>query len=322
MTDFLLNFCKIKWFNLRLFLQLILTTIKIAKKITGTSLVMDYERFLNANSLKHNFEKDISNLYDLELIIVACEKDFDVINQTLHLTLRSLSNFNSIKVKMIVPSQDILKIKRLKLALSHEIQIIDERSIVNGRVFLEIKNLFKDRDTWVYQQLLKLYSVAQSTAQVVMVLDADTVLVQKLKWIISGGRQLLMPSHEYNKPYYSFLEAIKINQANPKFTFVSHHMIYFPTILRQILTNLKVDDQLQLIKLFSLHAALDSFSPVCVDYELYGQWMSSNLKMKVYYGKWANLGISRTKLEKTLNSPLQMKLYSKCFNSISFHSWS
>ena len=290
--------------------------------MNNTNLVLEYERFLEANSLKYKNGRDISNLYDLELIIVACKKDFEVLSQALHLTLKSLSNFNSVRIKIIVPSRDILEMKMITLKFSHDIEIVNEQSIVNSEIFSEIRKLFGNRDTWVYQQLLKLYAVAQSSARVVMVLDADTVLVQKLKWIIDGERQLLMPSHEYNKPYYSFLQAIKINQINPQFTFVSHHMLYVPRILSQIMANLKVDSQSELIKLFSLHAELDSSSPVCVDYELYGQWMFSNLKSKVYFGKWANLVISRTLLKKTLNSQIKMKLYSKCFNSISFHSWS
>jgi hypothetical protein len=77
-----------------------------------------------------------------------------------------------------------------------------------------------------------------------------------------------------------------------------------------------------LVGLCISHADKNSFSPLCVDYELYGQFMMENHPEKIQLEKWSNLGIPAKYFDFFNSRKYASKILGIFYDSISFHSWS
>lgn len=323
MLAFILNIYRIKFIKPGITFQLIISLLKVYYWINGKTNSIDFNRFIRANNLPNyiRFEKSMEKV-NIELIIVASRKDFDVINKTLDVTLDKLSNFNSIDISIIVPRADLELAKNISLRSDHNVSIVDEYQILGVDFLNSLKKIFPLRGTWVYQQALKLNALSKSGSNYAMILDADTVILNSRTWLFSDEKLMLTPSDEYNLEYYNFLKCIRVGELHPEFTFVSHHMFYDVNLVKKMLAELSLTlptEQLSVIERYSNESAP---SPLCIDYELYGQWISSYKFKHVIFLKWSNIGISRQYLKLFANSRIIRWIFSKLYNSVSFHSWS
>jgi hypothetical protein len=162
--------------------------------------------------------------------------------------------------------------------------------------------------------------VLDSDLDGVFVVDADTILIDKRDWISEEGHQILTPSDEFNPSYYEFLSSVGISSMNPEFTFVSHHMLMQPWILREAFAAAGWSHPTDLLRSIISHKYLNEESPFSIDYEFYAQYLISAHPELVTLQKWSNLGVSRQTL---LESQIQLitTKYSNQFSSISFHSY-
>ena len=323
MLAFILNVYRIKFIKPDRGFRLIVTFLKIYYKTFKRNYPIDFQRFMNANKISNSDYCNGSTLNaNLQLILVATQKDFEVINKTINITLKALSNFNSVSIYMVVPETDIEIAQNLFVQPNYEISIINEFAILDKDFLAKLNQMYSSRATWVYQQALKLNALANCKAEYAMILDADTVLLNSRKWICSDGHQLLCPSDEYNVEYYNFLNLIGVSEVVPFFTFVSHHMFYRTKLVRQMLLELDLALPSKQINALDLYSNKSQPSPLCIDFELYGQWLSKNHSDRVRFLKWSNIGISRKHLGLIIDSFFARWILSKLYNSISFHSWS
>jgi len=323
MLAFILNVYRIKFIKPNRGFGLILTFLKIYYKTFKKKYPIDFQRFMNANKIGNSdYCNDSIINANLQLILVATRKDFEVINKTISITLKALSNFKSVSISMIVPETDIEIAQNLFVKPNYKISIINEFTVLDEKFLAKLHQMYLSRDTWVYQQALKLNAVANCKAEYAIILDADTVLLNSRNWICSDGNQLLCPSDEYNFEYYNFLNLIGVSEVVPFFTFVSHHMFYSTKLVRQMLLELDLALPSKQINALDLYSNKSQPSPVCIDFELYGQWLSKNQADRVRFLKWSNVGISRKHLGLIIDSFFVRWILSKLYNSISFHSWS
>jgi hypothetical protein len=323
MLALILNLYRIKFIKPGVTFQLIISLLKVYYQISRKKNGIDFNRFIRANKLPNSirFEQSMEKL-SIELIIVSSRKDFDVISKTLKVTLSKLSNFNSINISIIVPRADLELAKDISLKFNHKVSIVDEYQILDSDFLNSLKSIFSSRATWVYQQALKLNALSRSEENYAMILDADTVILNSRTWLFSDKKLVLTPSDEYNMEYYNFLKCISVGELHPEFTFVSHHMFYDVKLVKKMLEELSLTlpaKQLSVIKQYSNKSAP---SPLCIDYELYGQWISSYKFEQVVLLKWSNIGISKQHLDFFANSRIIRWMFSKLYNSVSFHSWS
>jgi len=323
MLAFILNVYRIKFLKPDRGFKLIVAFLKIYYKTLKRDYPIDFQRFINANKISNSdYCKGSTFNTNLQLILVATRKDFEVINRTINITLKALSNFKSVSISMVVPETDIEIAQNSFVQLDYEISIINEFDVLDKDFLAKLNQMYSSRDTWVYQQALKLNTLANCKAEYAMILDADTVLLNSRNWICSDGHQLLCPSDEYNVEYYNFLNLIGVSEVVPFFTFVSHHMFYHTKLVRQMLLELDLALPRKQINALDLYSDKLHPSPICIDFELYGQWLSKNHSDRVRLLKWSNIGISREHLELIIDSFLVRWILSKLYNSISFHSWS
>ena len=286
-------------------------------------LNFDEKRFERANWISSSIDRKAGQKdKSIELIVVSTSKDFDILVHSVNYAIKSLSEYRFGGVRIIVPKRDLDECRRLFARNNGKVKIIDETTIISSDQINLLSQNFGNRDTWILQQLLKVQAVLTTSADAVLILDSDTLLLRKRPWFDQQGRQILTPSFEFNPPYYVFLNKLIFSKVIPDYTFVSHHMIIQPKILNQIMIQINTPDINKFLEYCCLHSDKYSSSPICVEYELYGQYVALKESQSVFYARWANATIPKKYSGLILNSKILRFIISHSFNSISFHSWS
>lgn len=283
----------------------------------------DFNRIKTATSFSLKEAKMGYLEKSFELVYVATKKDFDTLKMSLKWATKSLSNYNVTKVRVIVPDHQTDECKEVlnNLQLKH-LEVIPETSLINNQLIETLNSTFAERGTWVLQQLLKVQAVSSSKASAVLIVDADTIILRKRAWFDHDGRQLLTPSIEYHKPYYFFLNKIFGTPVNPRYTFISHHMVMQPNLLRTFLQKANFLDINNFVKYIIDNADRHEKSAVCLEYELYGQNLIKDCPNFYWLGRWSNISLSRLHFARLRKHNWLIKILAVLFNSVSFHSWS
>jgi hypothetical protein len=129
-----------------------------------------------------------------------------------------------------------------------------------------------------------------------------------------------MPTEELHPPYYNFLRNSSSKFHEPITSFVSHHMLVQPQILRKIFEIWSGDIQSALESAFQFSNPKD-LSPFDLKYEIYAQYLVANHPELIAYEKWGNLSLPRSNFEHYVNSLAMQSELKSDYNSISFHSW-
>ena len=283
--------------------------------------LFDIQRFIRINQLPNN---PLNNL-DLEppaieLLLVTKSKDIElleiVITQAL---INSLNPITSIKI--VVPAKEVVNVLRLlnEKVFSGFLIVVSEDDFIPENIRSKLKNEFGDSYGWILQQLIKIWSVINSKSKGILVLDADTILLSTKLFLDKFENQILHPTFEYHLPYYKFLENYKPNFGKLENSFISHHMIMQPKFavkaFRIIGTSL--DEFVQ-----EICTKYDRFekNPICIEFEVYAQFMITHNPEKVKLAKWSNLSVKRNRILLADNK-INFYSYPSNFNSISLHSW-
>jgi hypothetical protein len=259
----------------------------------------------------------------IELVFVSIKKDFPVLVESIKFAKMSIRDYQFGGVRVIVPDVEVTECEALisQEGLT-EIYVIPESTLISPDSLVSLRSIFGKRTNWVLQQILKVQAVLASSADASLIVDSDTLLLSKRAWFNANGGQLLTPSHEYNPPYYYFLEKLGISDQNPKYTFISHHMLMQRSELEKTFQSLEWSDEGTMVEYICQNARAELESPICIEYELYAQSLLKRSPEKVHLGLWSNVSISRSFLETILKSKFISPLLTRCFYSASLHSWS
>jgi hypothetical protein len=313
-------FRRAKGNNPGLFFFLFISLWNILLKVRGQTL-FPTKRFIKANRLPtadihHKCVKPKS----VEILFLAANKDLEMLPFSIPAAINSINeNVAEMHVTVILPKNDISECQML---LSHlqNISLIDEESILSDEIRLSLKSRFGERYGWALQQFLKVVFVFNSELDGVFVVDADTILIDRRDWFCEGGHQILTPSDEFNLSYYEFLSSVGVGKLTPEFTFVSHHMLMQPWVLREAFAFVGWKNPMHLLESILSHTYLNEESPFSIDYEFYAQYMMFAYPELATLSKWSNFGVHRES-ELTAQVQLLSSKYSGKFSSISFHSY-
>jgi hypothetical protein len=257
-------------------------------------------------------------LPSIEILIVAAGKDIELVNQVI--TYGVTNSINPIdKVALIVPEVDLMSCKKL-ISKNHypcKIEILCEDEVLEKHLREKLKNRFNKRYGWVLQQVLSLKYVLQSSSNGILLLDADTMVLRKVGWLDSKGKQKLMVGCAYHRPYHELLSKLINSDINPNTTHVTHHMMIQPNLLREMFQKYKLKDVSNLIEELILLADKNLDSPLSVDYELYAQALLLLYPEKAELVKFSNVSIPRIEIDKNYSL---LELSTK-YNSVSLHSY-
>jgi hypothetical protein len=279
-------------------------------------------RFLNVNRIPPRVLEDQVPPPPISALLVSTQKDFRI----LEVCLENLKNGSANPIEeitIIVPEINVEECINLlkKLNMGILTKVINEDSILTFELRERIRNKFGSRYGWILQQLLTLSFVLKSEADGILVVDSDTVLMQKLLWLDSQGNQLLMPSWEFNLPYYRFLREISSQIPFAENSYINHHMLMQPLILRTIFEKVGLKSVEDLFAIVEKHADIKVSSPVCLEFEIYAQGILTFFSEKVLITKWSNVSLSAANDYRTTKA-LHMILARKRYRSVSVHSWS
>jgi hypothetical protein len=258
----------------------------------------------------------------ITIICVATAKDFLILPNVIKHGVNAIGRENVIKIHVIVPQKYYVEASLLLTTpFSHLLEIsTDEQVIpVEGRNL--INSYFKSKSTWVLQQLVKFESVRMANSNC-LILDADTLILNHKYLRVVNGIQALTPTEEFNQPYYTFLKKISKIFSNPTFSFVPHHLIVQQDIFKEMCINLELHDINKLIMICIKFGDTSVEAPLCVDYELYAQYLFNNYPHRFVLVKWSNISISRKQYSIYSKNKVYFSILKKLYNSISFHSWS
>lgn len=297
--------------------------IGVARRISN-NIDLDTQRFISANRLRvKKCESDAfyyrNSLEEkISIAIVASEKDFELLTKCIYFAKKSLDDYYSGYTYVVVPK---LQVKLCNLIIQtskfDDVLVISEDEFINESEALKLKQKFGSRFGWALQQILKLGQVLNSCTPYTLIVDCDTLLLQKRNWI-RYRRQILFPSWEYNQPYYDLLSRFEICNVYPDYTFVTHHMLMKKEFLIDALSRMRVSSLADVVT-FVINNSTDDSSPFCIEYELYGQYLYKFKSNYYFMEKWSNTSVLRQDIKDCTNEEIELK-YSK-FASISAHSF-
>jgi hypothetical protein len=256
----------------------------------------------------------------IDLLMVVADKDVAVLEYSVASALKNSLNEVS-RVLVVTQRQSVDKVLTLLTPIvgTRGLTVFDENDVLDTEIRALLFEAFADRYGWVLQQFLCLAITMESDAAGVLVLDSDTLLLRE-RAFLAGGQQVLHPTTEHHDPYYVFLRQLDPLFGKEQHTFVSHHMLMQPAFLRSVLDRTGNSD-LKLLALRAIeNASKDTFSPFCIEYELYGQALMRLRPDSVTLCKWSNIGVDRPS---TMSPAAYEKLlvdYGK-YASISLHDY-
>ena len=322
MKSRILQFIVRKWRGASYFAKFGKVGLIIIEPFTSEQRLNLLGRFMDANHLKFGSQPQDKKTYpEIEILFVSTKKDFEVLLHSIKFARIATAHHGSAKVVVIVPKSELLLASGTLKNLEGKVEIHAEESFLSENIIRSIKDRFAGRAGWVIQQLLKTSYVSTSSSNGVLVIDSDTLLLTKRVWLEHDGTQILTPSWEYHKPYYEFLEAHLGITSYPKFTFVSHHMLMQPEIMREALSASGWSNLDNLVEELILESDPTENSPFCIEFELYGQYIYKNHSNLVNLCKWGNLGVARTSFSIDDQIAKSVSQWSRNFASVSLHSY-
>jgi hypothetical protein len=314
-----INYCKNSLLLIKQLLTIQISYNSIQRKYNTKKVIIKWR----ASLLGSEHKVSVKSLIPIEILVVATKKDFDILPYAIQFAINNSQN-QILKVTIICPAVDISEIYENYLQSvvpKVKINFLPEEDVVLKEIRESLIQIFKLRSGWMLQQFLKVEFCLKSQARGILVLDADTILLRPQIWLDDKNSQILMPSLEFHEPYYDFLNRAFNFKKYPKYTFVSHHMLIQPYILREIFGKLGLDNLENLFSFVIKFAIKNEASPVCLEYELYAQGLLKFFPKLVSLVKFSNISVVREEILGTNIKLEVLESYKKVYNSITAHSY-
>lgn len=258
----------------------------------------------------------------IDLIWVAERKDFKTLTLSIRLAIRhTLNPVNSITV--IVPETQITECREHinRQDSKFEVKIISEFEIIPPILIDKIKSRFPEKFGWILQQFLKLESVEKSKSAGVLIIDADTMLLEDRLWLDQELNQILMTAPWQHEPYFSFLRKLGLFTGKSRYSFVTHHMLMQPQVLQEAILNSGFKNMRRFVE-FLLEELNDSnINGFSIDYEFYGNYFYEKFPDKTRLVKFCNLSKKSDLSVHSLEKLIEHLEDAGEYRSISLHSW-
>ncbi len=176
----------------------------------------------------------------------------------------------------------------------------------------------KNRLGWIYQQLLKLYApfVIPGISSNVLVLDSDTIFLNRVTFMQEKGAGCFNTGSEYHKPYFKHAKRLLpyLHRVHSRFSGICHHMLFQKNVLDHLFQEVEAYHQVPFWKAFLKCVDHKELYGSCAsEYEIYFNYASIRSKQfMIRQLKWQNI-----------SSLKQLKRYKKKgYHYVSCHNWS
>ncbi len=146
-----------------------------------------------------------------------------------------------LKIFLVVPDSEIEMFSPYK---APDVEIIADSKVLTQKVLCRVQEVVPSwRVGWTAQQLIKLGFLYSNIIEgkSILVVDADTILLNENTWLDMQGRQPLSISEEYHHPYQSHLERFlnlerkQLLKFRLPFSFVTHHGLFQKHLISHLL---------------------------------------------------------------------------------------
>jgi FkbM family methyltransferase len=243
----------------------------------------------------------------IDIAIPCHQKDWDNLELVIYGVRSSVINPIG-KIRLITPSRLVAELKNK----FPDCDVVTDESVVDVELISMIDSLVpNERKGWVLQQIIKFKAVLLSEEVATLILDADTILLNRKIWLDSDGRQLLCVGDDYYWPYKHHQRRV-FGGRNHLLSFVTHSQL----MKKGTLCEMFGSDGRGLLH-WLREGDFSESSPVS-EYDTYGEWISSNKRDEVVFAKWNNIPL---KIDPKVTSYAKIiKEYGK-YGSVSNHSY-
>ena len=246
----------------------------------------------------------------IDILIPTILKDFEILE--LFIESLCLINHKINKIYIVSPTNDDM----VNFCEKNNIIHIDELDAV-GFAKKNINYVVdgRDRSGWLYQQLIKLSCDNITELKDVLVIDSDTIFVNK-NCFFSENKFLFYASAEWHQPYFDTFKNIFGYAAPSRLSLTSHMMIFNHDKLKEMKKELEKKHNKSWQEVY-----LSTVSPTensCIsDYDTYANWMLCNYSNEVKIYPFYNKSDSRKNIV-PLN---ELRKKHSNLKSVSFHSY-
>jgi hypothetical protein len=179
---------------------------------------------------------------------------------------------------------------------------------------------------WIKQQVLKFVSTQVLARENLLLLDADTVLLEKQDWIDVHGVQNLNVSVECHKPYIEHFERFMratgqddIARRKIGVSFVTHHQLMQRHIVKDIFQNQNISFE-EGMKIWLETLEFTHSDSAGSEWHTYGCYLALKFPERVRLSQWRNTSIGRSRLE-SVESFQELPQFVRGYNSVSLHHY-
>lgn len=288
----------------------------------GPKVIRDFFWFVRANKSEEENKLDYLAAYpSIELIITVSGKDLSKLEKCIKFAVANSINKITL-TKIIVPAIDFLECQELIKSFNHvgNLQLINEDELISEEIRKLIMLKAKNQYGWILQQVIKVKLALESSSKGILIVDSDTILLGKNLWLDNNGIQRLIAANSKHNAYFKVLKDLGILENRPRYSFVTHHMLIQPEIIKEFFGNTYYTDLYEFLENIFQSKNINLAKDLSIDYELYGQFIYSNFRNRCSLSRFCNLSLESTSpiLENTNN---EIQKLSSDYNSVSFHSW-
>lgn len=260
------------------------------------------------------------NLPAIRLLWVAHPKDFPVLTHSVQNALRHSRNpVTSITVVTPEPAIARATLDRI-IPENTQSNFRHDEDFLPPEIRSRLDEALPSHSSWAAQQLIKVFATLEVPTHPTLVIDADTVLLRDKTWVYGDGSQLLYFRSFYNERYADFLRLWGFETIDTLKSFVTHHMLFQPEILREVTASIFGTLELgQTVDTIITSVKALGYPEFCVEYEPYGQFIAGRQDRSVRFDKYSNIGLPRPPSELELHSAIERMQRADRFNSVSFH---
>ena len=244
-----------------------------------------------------------------DLVYPCHPKDVD----TLRIAVRNARKFTTCDNIYVISPED-LHIEgtiHISEALYSEYVTLDG---IHTRWMTEDPNMAY-RSSWVYQQLLKVYAprVITNLKDNYLVFDADSIIVRNIDFNPSKF-QYCKPT-EYHIPYVESYERLMKEKVPTDQSFIAHHMLFNKEIVLEIIGHVESLHGCSFCDAVLSCIDYHELSSVCVEYDLYGNYVASRYPEMMEHRQltWSEISY--------IPSDQQMNRLSESYDFVSAHAW-
>jgi hypothetical protein len=274
----------------------------------------------------------------IELFMALHEKDLTlldvVLRSALETSLNPISKITIVAQKVAVAESKSVLVEIQRDFSEMNFEVIPEDEYLDISI-LEACSNFGETRGWLLQQCIKLTGAASSVSAGVLLLDADTIFLQKILWLDSDFESFVWATHHYSTFLGHFTDAYPEIPISPvEFGHCGHSLLCKPRVLEEFFAELdhKVFRSYQQTKLEGkanplpgdrfarvLVNLLETLGPNLAEYELYAKYALRKDSKKTHLRRFSNYSISRNRLEKFGNLWKLTEAMKKKTASISLH---